>query len=145
MNNTSLILLITVGKKRLLFPGDAQIETWEYALEEASNRRKMLKELAGVDVYKVGHHGSLNATPLSLWAKFKKKRSSSKSGRKNGRKNGAKLTSLLSTMKNVHGARQRKTEVPRSRLVKELKRESDLRSTEEVKKEKLCDVLPLDL
>jgi L-ascorbate metabolism protein UlaG (beta-lactamase superfamily) len=35
MNNTSLILLFETGGKSLLFPGDAQIENWLYAL---SNR-----------------------------------------------------------------------------------------------------------
>ena len=32
MNNTSVILLFEFGDKSLLFPGDAQIENWEYAL-----------------------------------------------------------------------------------------------------------------
>ena len=32
MNNTSVILMFEAGRKRLLFPGDAQIENWEYAL-----------------------------------------------------------------------------------------------------------------
>jgi hypothetical protein len=34
MNNTSVILLFQVGKKKLLFPGDAQKENWEYALSQ---------------------------------------------------------------------------------------------------------------
>src|SRR5690606_31335252 len=33
MNNTSLILLFEVGNKKLLFPGDAQIENWSWALQ----------------------------------------------------------------------------------------------------------------
>ncbi len=32
MNNTSVILLFEAGKKKLLFPGDAQIENWTYSL-----------------------------------------------------------------------------------------------------------------
>ena len=32
LNNTSVILLFEVGNKKLLFPGDAQIENWSYAL-----------------------------------------------------------------------------------------------------------------
>src|SRR5204862_5425711 len=35
MNNTSLILLFQIGEKLFLFPGDAQIENWEYALRAA--------------------------------------------------------------------------------------------------------------
>ena len=69
MNNTSLILLFEAGKKKLLFPGDAQLENWQYALSQSSSRA-LLKD---VDLYKVGHHGSLNATPKSLWTDFSKR------------------------------------------------------------------------
>ena len=58
MNNTSVILLFEVGGKKLLFPGDAQIESWSYALARADVRAA----LAGVDVLKVGHHGSRYST-----------------------------------------------------------------------------------
>ena len=34
MNNTSVILLFQIGKKKLLFPGDAQIENWQFALQQ---------------------------------------------------------------------------------------------------------------
>ena len=34
MNNTSLILLFEANGKKLLFPGDAQIENWSYALSQ---------------------------------------------------------------------------------------------------------------
>jgi len=34
MNNTSVILLFEVGSKKLLFPGDAQIQNWRLALED---------------------------------------------------------------------------------------------------------------
>ena len=40
MNNTSVILLIQAGDRRLLFCGDAQIENWEYALTFAGDRRR---------------------------------------------------------------------------------------------------------
>lgn len=63
LNNTSLILLFEVGGKLLLFPGDAQIENWDYALNQARNRTAIRKLLRAADVYKVGYHGSLNATP----------------------------------------------------------------------------------
>ena len=66
MNNTSVILVFDMGGKRLLFPGDAQIENWQYALQNPANRQL----LASVNLYKVGHHGSRNATPKSLWKLF---------------------------------------------------------------------------
>lgn len=78
LNNTSLILLIRAGDRRLLFPGDAQIENWRYALAalpDAVERDRIRKELAQVDLYKVGHHGSRNATPRTLyrlWAPYGK-------------------------------------------------------------------------
>jgi hypothetical protein len=73
MNNTSVILLIEAGTKRLLFGGDAQWESWEYALSNAPRpkRDEYLPLLTNLDLYKVGHHGSLNATPkqslFGLW------------------------------------------------------------------------------
>ena len=73
LNNTSLILLIEAGSKRLLFGGDAQWESWQYALTAApkAKRDEYLPLLRALDLYKVGHHGSLNATPkkslFGLW------------------------------------------------------------------------------
>jgi beta-lactamase superfamily II metal-dependent hydrolase len=117
MNNTSLILLFEVLGKKLLFPGDAQIENWNYALEDAPDARKTRALLADVDVYKVGHHGSLNATPRkALWENFKKR-------------SGKKLHTLLSSMPGKHGHPNSGTEVPRSTLLKALKAESQLQNT----------------
>jgi hypothetical protein len=115
MNNTSLILLFTVGSKRLLFPGDAQIENWEYALKVSDEKKKNRAALSGVGVYKVGHHGSLNATPKTLWAGFKKKKKG--------------LETLLSTRPGKHGHVQSGTEVPRKPLMDALKANSTLHST----------------
>jgi len=117
MNNTSVILVFQVGKKCLLFPGDAQIENWEYALGQ--DKYKTL--LAGVDLYKVGHHGSRNATPKELWNRFKKRSKT---------KDPARLRSLMSTMAGKHGHVHSKTEVPRSTLVNALKGETDLLTTQ---------------
>ena len=50
LNNTSVILLFEVGNKKLLFPGDAQIENWSYAL----SYQRVRQILADVDLYKVG-------------------------------------------------------------------------------------------
>ncbi len=114
LNNTSVILLFEVGGKKLLFPGDAQIENWSFALGKP-DVRSLLKD---VDVYKVGHHGSLNATPKQgLWERFAKR------GKKKG------LVTLLSTEPGHHGKTRNKTEVPRSTLVSALDTESRLLST----------------
>ena len=119
MNNTSVILLLEVGKKRLLFPGDAQYENWMYAL----SKPWVQKLLKGVDVYKVGHHGSLNATPKTMLGLFAKKKSRLGAGRK-------PMYSLLSTKPGVHGTESKRTEVPRTSLVNELRRETQFHSTE---------------
>ena len=38
LNNTSVILLFETGDRKLLFPGDAQIENWSFALQNAAWR-----------------------------------------------------------------------------------------------------------
>jgi hypothetical protein len=119
LNNTSVILLIEAGTKKLLFPGDAQIENWSYALSYAGVR----KMLAGVDLYKVGHHGSRNATPKSLWKLFVRRGAAAMPGR---------LRTVLSTMANKFGEADRETEVPRASLVEILKAESDYFSTQDI-------------
>jgi hypothetical protein len=123
MNNTSVILLFEVGTKRLLFPGDAQLENWMYALKEADDAKATRKLLASVDVYKVGHHGSLNATPKTLWNLFSRKGASTRRNR---------LTTVMSTMSNKHGSVDRDTEVPRSKLVTALTDESNLVNTQKL-------------
>lgn len=119
MNNTSLILLFEVNGKKLLFPGDAQIENWAYALQQ----KKVQKLLADVDLYKVGHHGSLNATPKTLWNLFKKRST---------KKTAERLQCLVSTMSGKHGSPP-KTEVPRKPLVDALGKESNFFSTQELR------------
>jgi hypothetical protein len=119
MNNTSVILLFQIGKKKLLFPGDAQIENWQFALQQ----KKYRSLLSSVNLYKVGHHGSRNATPKSLWKLFKNKSEKKASNR---------LLSLMSTMEGKHGDVHSHTEVPRETLVHELQRESDLFTTQQL-------------
>ena len=123
MNNTSVILLFEVGTKKLLFPGDAQLENWMHALKEADEAAANRKLLAGVDVYKVGHHGSLNATPKSLWKLFTKRGGAAKKNR---------LTTVMSTMAGKHGSADRDTEVPRSKLVTALMEESSFFTTQKL-------------
>jgi len=117
LNNTSVILLFEIAGKFLLFPGDAQIENWAYALSKAPVRNRLSK----VDVYKVGHHGSLNATPKSLWRLFAKR---------SDVVDGARMISLMSTMAGKHGHEDDKTEVPRRSLVGQLEKETDHFTTE---------------
>ena len=68
-NNLSVVLLIEWKKRRLLFVGDAE---WEGEFKEGKHngswnvmwekhRKTHLK--APVDFLKIGHHGSINATP----------------------------------------------------------------------------------
>jgi len=122
MNNTSLILLFEVGKKKLLFPGDAQIENWSWALQDAPDAAKTRKLLAQVDFYKVGHHGSRNATPRQLlWENFAKRGAVPE-----------RMKTALSTLKGKHGTKSRKTEVPRTTLLDALERETQLLNTEEI-------------
>jgi hypothetical protein len=110
LNNTSVILLIDVpcaGPEplRLLFGGDAQIENWEYALKFADDHEANLALLRKVDVYKVGHHGSRNATPrtlFNLWSESATKK--------------RPMTALMSTKFGVHGKTEA-TKVPRKTLV----------------------------
>ena len=131
MNNTSVILLMRAGNKTLLFPGDAQLENWQYALQSP-----LAALLDQVDVYKVGHHGSLNATPKSMWNRFKKRGDSKKKDR---------LQSVMSTKHGKHGSDSKNTEVPRRTLVTALDAESALHSTEKLATGKLYDeiVIPL--
>jgi len=110
LNNTSVILLFEVGDMVLLFPGDAQLESWQFVL----SKREWKEKLSQVSLYKVGHHGSTNATPKSLWQLFKNRDSVHK-----------KLLSLLSTEKGHH------SEVPRESLVKALDSQTKLHNTQE--------------
>jgi hypothetical protein len=67
-NNTSVVLLIEWKGKRLLFVGDAE---WDGAFKKGKGNcswnvmwnlhKKQLE--GGVAFYKIGHHGSVNATP----------------------------------------------------------------------------------
>jgi hypothetical protein len=132
MNNTSLILLFESAAKKLLFPGGAQIENWQFALAQDEYRQL----LADVDLYKVGHHGSLNATPRSMWNLFAKKGGAKKTGR---------LQSVLSTKSGKHGSVDSRTEVPRATLLTELNARSKLYSAQTLEDGKLYQVINIDL
>lgn len=59
INNTSVVTLLSYRGKHLLLPGDAQYGNWNFWLLQQGSSDL----LAGVNFYKVGHHGSFNATP----------------------------------------------------------------------------------
>jgi len=119
LNNTSVILLFEACGKKLLFPGDAQLENWSYSLIKRKNTYAKL--LRDTDLYKVGHHGSRNATPKSLWELFSKR---SKEQAK------TRLQTVLSTMKGVY---DKDHEVPRKALVERLTAESTLHDSQTIK------------
>jgi hypothetical protein len=121
LNNTSVILLMQIGHTKLLFPGDAQIENWSYALFDAPNHAEILENLSETNFYKVGHHGSLNATPKTLWNHFLHKADDSARDR---------LISVVSTLAGKHGSSEDHTEVPRAALVKELTAHSNFTTTQ---------------
>ena len=59
VNGTSLMIIFEMGKACLFFPGDAQNGTWKAALKDPEWRELMKR----TNFYKIGHHGSHNATP----------------------------------------------------------------------------------
>ncbi len=58
VNNTSLVLHVSLRGQALLFPGDAQYGSWQSWLESSS-----ISLLEAITFLKVAHHGSHNATP----------------------------------------------------------------------------------
>ena len=119
LNNQSLVVLFTVGAKKLLFVGDAQAGNWEYWLYKlnapvkdptkagdlAEESRKLLQ---AVDFYKVGHHGSTNATPISVVEAL-------------GDHHAAPgFVAMCSTESGTYGNVAKGTEVPRDPLLKAL-------------------------
>jgi beta-lactamase superfamily II metal-dependent hydrolase len=71
LNNQSLVILFSFADKNLLFVGDAQWGNWEnflyggaFGTPGHTEMTKTAKDILGrIDFYKVGHHGSRNATP----------------------------------------------------------------------------------
>ncbi len=123
LNNTSLILLLEIGGLRLLFPGDAQIENWRYTLDRLPHNPELAAKLAALDLYKVGHHGSRNATPRTLYNLWPQRSAGPPS-----------MTALMSTTPGVHGHTPA-TAVPRATLVDALKRVADLHSTDDLRRD----------
>src|SRR5205085_689156 len=96
-------------------------ENWEFTLQN----KALMKRLAPVTLYKVGHHGSRNATPKSLWNNFANRSPTETPNR---------LRTVVSTMAGKFGTAGKHTEVPRTTLMTALKNESDLFSTQSLVK-----------
>jgi beta-lactamase superfamily II metal-dependent hydrolase len=108
LNNQSLVVLFTFRGKNLLFVGDAQWGNWENFLyggkvtvSGQTVLTKTSKEiLKSIDFYKVGHHGSTNATPKDALAAMR-----------DG------FVAMCSTQPGCYGKEASGTEVPRLPLL----------------------------
>ena len=118
LNNQSLVVLFTFAGKKLLFAGDAQGGNWEYWLyggtpDKAPSADKIEKEsatiLSHLDFYKVGHHGSTNATPVSAVETM-----------------GGDFASMCSTQADSFGTKENNSEVPRIPLLDALAKKSKI-------------------
>jgi beta-lactamase superfamily II metal-dependent hydrolase len=118
LNNQSLVVLFTFKGKRLLFVGDAQAGNWTYwmyggtptkapSLDDLSAEGKSV--LGNLDFYKVGHHGSTNATPITAVDAM-----------------GGTFASMCSTQADTYGNPDKGTEVPRDPLLAALAKKSAL-------------------
>lgn len=124
LNNQSLVVLFEFDGKKLLFAGDAQGGNWEYWLFQTSEPVKdptkagdlveASKEiLQTIDFYKVGHHGSTNATPIqAIEAAIARPKTSKR------------FVSMCSTEDEVFGNRDNNSEVPRIPLMDVIKKGS---------------------
>lgn len=126
LNNTSVVLLVTVGRRSMLLAGDAQVENWSLALDQALGEggrpldRGLRKQLATVDLYKVGHHGSRNATPRRLYRLWERRSGSQRP-----------LVSVLTTLSGVYD-RSDEGAVPKPELVRALAKLGAVHSTEDL-------------
>lgn len=125
LNNQSLVVLFTFAGKNLLFVGDAQAGNWEYWLykldapvKDPTKAGDIVDQsqqiLRTIDFYKVGHHGSTNATPIQAVAAMGKNHSA------NG------FVAMCSTEFGVFGKTANESEVPRAPLMKALGDECSL-------------------
>jgi beta-lactamase superfamily II metal-dependent hydrolase len=112
LNNQSLVVLFTFEGKRLLFAGDAQGGNWEYWMfggtpskapsgEDIDDDSKAI--LGRLDFYKMGHHGSTNATPVTAVQAM-----------------GGDFLSMCSTQEDSFGTVANESEVPRIPLLEAL-------------------------
>jgi hypothetical protein len=132
LNNQSLAVLFTFKGKKLLFVGDAQAGNWEHWLFDTDTPDKTAggtmgsvarQILTSLNFYKVGHHGSGNATP---------KAAAEMMGTQ-----GHKFAAMCSTQAGVYGTENpddptKGTEVPRGPLLEKLASESALVRSDQI-------------
>ena len=132
LNNQSLVVLFKFKGKNLLFVGDAQAGNWEHWLFRTDVPDKKAggaispaarQILTSLDFYKVGHHGSGNATPIVAAETMGKQR--------------RKFVSMCSTQADVYGKEDpddpaKGTEVPRLPLLEKLASESALVRSDQI-------------
>ena len=114
------MLLLEIGGLTLLFPGDAQIENWRYTLQRLPTDPQLSDKLSAVDLYKVGHHGSRNATPRTLHGLWTQRPATA-----------PRMSAIMSTRSGTHGETPA-TKVPRQTLVDALAEVADVYSTDEL-------------
>ncbi|RWE78117.1 MBL fold metallo-hydrolase [Mesorhizobium sp.] len=108
LNNQSLVILFNYNGKSMLFAGDAQWGNWSNFLfggalgtpGHTTLTQSAKDILASIDFYKVGHHGSTNATPIDALEAMK-----------NG------VVAMCSTAEHAYGSEENKSEVPRKPLM----------------------------
>jgi len=100
-------VLFTCKGKKLLFVGDAQWGNWSYWLygkavsgTDPGITARARDILGSIDFYKVGHHGSTNATPIPVVGALNKN-----------------CAAMCSTATGAYGKPEKKTEVPRTALM----------------------------
>jgi hypothetical protein len=116
LNNQSLVVLFGFQGKHLLFAGDAQWGNWEnflYGGKAGTVGSTALTDssksiLASIDFYKVGHHGSTNATPKDAL---------------NAMRDGC--VAMCSTEPGCYGRAARGTEVPRAPLLDAIEKKTN--------------------
>jgi len=124
LNNQSLVVLFTFAGKKLLFVGDAQAGNWEYwmyggtptkapSIDDIAAQGKQI--LSHLDFYKVGHHGSTNATPITAVDTM-----------------GGEFVSMCSTQEGTFGSRANASEVPRDPLMGALAKKSAVVRSDDV-------------
>jgi beta-lactamase superfamily II metal-dependent hydrolase len=123
INSTSLVLVLQIGKARLLLPGDAEWGTWKRIVEDDEARTL----LRGATFFKVGHHGSHNATSKTLVESILPHRIpamiSTQQGPGNYRNN-IPLADLLEALQG-HGIRYARSDRGDERLPRGFKRAAD--------------------
>ena len=116
LNNQSLVVLFGFRGKTMLFAGDAQWGNWQNflfggALGTAGHTgltSSAASILGNIDFYKVGHHGSTNATPIDAL---------------NAMRDGC--VAMCSTQPGAYGSVKNNSEVPRGPLVDALEKKTE--------------------